>query len=291
MPSLEFVADEVARREAMWSNLNKSGRVTASIVKDLDIYRGQAGIFADVKRTLSEISPRGIAISFRQTGSSYADDLSDDGVIYHYPMTQRAGSHDAGEIESGRTACRLGIPVFVVIGEKSASEREVRLGYIEEYDDLARIFLITFMKSVLPAEVEGTADPFSLIGMVAPKTLAAIRARPNQKRFAADVLRRYGPCCAVCDLDVGRLIAAAHIRPKKNRGSDDARNGLPLCANHHLAFDAGLWRVDPSGNRVTPGPTQSLTDLRISRNNLDHLPRLPNPEAIAWLWGHGFNAI
>jgi hypothetical protein len=288
MSSIESVADEIARRSEMWVELQNSRVVNASAIRALGIYRGQAGIFADKVQTQTSVAPSGVAVSFRHTGSSYADDLSDDGVIYHYPHTQRRGSHDEGEIESARTAFRLGVPVFVIVGGKNAVEREVRVGYVEEYDDSAKIFLITFTNQILPIDLDEAADPFSPTGDVAEPTLKNVRARPNQKRFAVAVFKRYGPRCAVCDLEVASLVAAAHIRPKKDHGSDDARNGLPLCANHHLALDAGLWRVNPLGGRVVSSPKTTLMDLRISRENLDHLSKLPHSDAIQWLWDKGF---
>jgi putative restriction endonuclease len=291
MPSLGFVAEEIARRANMWTKLQSYSVVDATAIRTLDIYRGQAGIFADKLQTRGPLSPQGVAVSFRHTGSSYADDLSDDGVIYHYPQTQRAGSHDEGEIESARTAFRLGVPVFVILGGKSAGEREVRVGYVEEYDDVAKIFLVTFTGDILPVEFDETADPFSPTGDLAEPTLNRVRSRPNQKRFAADVLKRYGPRCAVCDLGISGLIAAAHIRPKKDHGSDDPRNGLPLCANHHLALDAGMWRLDPAGNKILSSPKTTLAMLQISRKNLDHLPKLPHADAVTWLWGKGFGPI
>lgn len=291
MASYSFVNEEVDRRRAMLSHLRSSAVVDAATIRLLDVYRGQAGIFADKEQTRSVLSPRGIAVSFLHTGGSYADDLSDDGVIYHYPQTQRAGSHDEGEIESARTAFRLGVPVFVIVPGDTAGERKVRVGYVEEYDDRAKLFLITFTEEILPLELNAEADPFSSTGEVALPTLAKVRSRPNQKRFAADVLKRYGPSCVVCEIDVAGLVAAAHLRPKKDRGSDDARNGLPLCANHHLALDAGMWRLDPAGNTIVSSPKTSLKALRISRINLDHLANLPHPDAVTWLWKKGFQSI
>jgi len=38
---------------------------------------------------------------------------------------------------------------------------------------------------------------------------------------------------------------AAHICGKAHNGSDDWRNGLPLCSTHHDAFDTHLFAIHP----------------------------------------------
>jgi hypothetical protein len=42
--------------------------------------------------------------------------------------------------------------------------------------------------------------------------------------------------CAVCGMRIVQLLDAAHIRGVAEGGSDDPRNGLMLCVNHHRAF-------------------------------------------------------
>ena len=67
--------------------------------------------------------------------------------------------------------------------------------------------------------------------------------RPEKKTILVirfDLLKNYGSKCALCSISNEKLLAAAHIRPKDNQGSDDWRNGIILCANHHLAFDNNL---------------------------------------------------
>lgn len=68
------------------------------------------------------ISAAGIAVSVLHTGQHYADDVDEDGIIYHYPTTGRKG-HDANEIESVKNAQRLNIPVFVIV--QKGTKRQV----------------------------------------------------------------------------------------------------------------------------------------------------------------------
>ncbi|MEV7663578.1 HNH endonuclease [Paenarthrobacter sp. NPDC089316] len=62
----------------------------------------------------------------------------------------------------------------------------------------------------------------------------------------------------------GRSVASLRcLLSKKGGGSDDARNGLPLCANHHLAFDRGYWCMDTDLKLPAQSHGPSLLDLAI----------------------------
>ena len=47
------------------------------------------------------------------------------------------------------------------------------------------------------------------------------------------------------------LLEAAHIRGVAQKGSDDCRNGLILCKNHHSAFDTNLIIFQPETERLS----------------------------------------
>jgi putative restriction endonuclease len=96
---------------------------------------------------------------------------------------------------------------------------------------------------------------------------------------------RYGNCCIACEMRQDRILQAAHIIPVDEGGSDDPRNGLVLCANHHRAFDSRLFRIDPVTLAIVPnddGPT--LADLEITKTNLSALSRKPHEVALKWRW-------
>lgn len=97
--SQRSIDDERALRFALWGGLQaKDGpdAVAPSTLKGLRIYGGQRGIWVDKPRT-REISDdaAGVAVALLHTGAVYDDDLSDDGVIYHYPRTETSGWDDA----------------------------------------------------------------------------------------------------------------------------------------------------------------------------------------------------
>jgi hypothetical protein len=58
------------------------------MLRGLGVYGGAQGVWVDKART-KEIAPAGVTVALLHTGCSYADDLSADGVVYHYPKTGR----------------------------------------------------------------------------------------------------------------------------------------------------------------------------------------------------------
>ncbi len=282
------VADERVRRQGMWQSLLDRGGprgVSPGVLRELGVYGGAQGIWVDKART-DQVIDGGVTVAVLHTGDVYADDLTDECVLYHYPATKRPPSRDAGEVGATKAAGRLRLPVFVVTCPTPSSPvRDVRLGWVEDWDDGSRVFLIAFAER--PPELPPDADdsPFALTA-AGPRVERVAAARPGQVRFQFRVFRRYGPRCAVCDLAARPLLDAAHLCPKAAGGADDPRNGLVLCANHHRALDAGLFAVEPDTLAVRcrdGGPDRAA--LGISRDTLRHLARPPHPDAVAWVWG------
>jgi len=285
------VEAERQHRLDLWSALDQAGGpngLSPGILREMGIYGGAQGIWLDKART-EKITQDGTAITVAvlHTGSSYADDLSEDCLIYHYPQTRRPAGRDLSEISATKAAGQLGIPLFVISYPKlSSAVRDVRLGWVESWDDDAQTFLISFGLQARKVEPEQIADdtPFDLVvGKRGAKR--AVEVRSGQQRFKFLVIKRYGAKCAVCGLAVKELLDAAHICPKHAGGSDDPRNGLVLCANHHRAFDAGLFAIEPSGlsiHSLPDGP--ALEELGISVRSLTHLRQSPHAEALEWMW-------
>jgi len=81
------IIEENQRRQAMWEGLVARGGpidVLPGLLRELGIYGGAQGIWVN-KSITSPGSPdgAGIAVGVLHNGSSYDDDLSDDGIIYH----------------------------------------------------------------------------------------------------------------------------------------------------------------------------------------------------------------
>jgi hypothetical protein len=252
-------------------------------LRTLKVYGGQQGIWVDKKTTGPiALSANSICVSILHTGSHYPDDLSDDGVIYHYPNTGRAGRRDAAEIDATE-ACRLHLPIFVLLPLSTTKARhEVKLGWIIEWDDETQQFLILFSEAEPIVQPTPAADaPFTLI-QSGSRGSATVATRPAQQRFRFAVLKQYGAKCAVCDVAETVLIVAAHICGKSDRGCDDWRNGLPLCATHHLAFDANMFAINPDSLKLVFDSAIKPDAVGINVIRLATRHGSPHPEALAW---------
>lgn len=69
----------------------------------------------------------------------------------------------------------------------------------------------------------------------------------RQGPFRRKVLKAYNNTCAVCEIKEPKILRASHIVPVSKGGSDEVENGLCLCANHEIAFDKGLIKIQPNG--------------------------------------------
>jgi hypothetical protein len=291
--SEEAIGREYDRRMEMWSNVLQAGGpvgIAPARLRELGVYGGAQGIWVDKART-GGLTPGGggITVAVLHTGQSYADDLAEDCILYHYPSTRRPPRRDAAEVEATKAAGRLGLPLFVITyPAPNANSRDVRLGWVEDWNDEARIILINFgdrppaRGSTPPMEDE----PFQLIEE-GGRSSREVATRPGQQRFKFRVLQFYGPRCAVCGLDVLELLDAAHLCPKHEHGTDDPRNGLIFCPTHHRAFDAGLFAIEPETTRIiVRGNSDEASRLLLAYQSLDHLRNRPHPDALRWAWEH-----
>ena len=280
---------ESSRREQLWEQLlsiNQATRIPPSKLRELGVYGGAAGIWMDSQRTQSFSSnDYAIAVSVLHTGNSYPDDLLDDGIIYHYPTTQRHPSFDNNEIEATKNCKRFNLPLFVISHSKdNNSYRDVKLGWVEMWEDSAREFLITFSEEQpaqqIPNEDDNTFDAFD---NSRGRRQTNVRVRTNPGRFRLGVFRRYGCQCAICDINNPKLLDAAHIIDSGMNGTDDFRNGIVLCKNHHAAFDKKLFKINPNTYEIVYD-NENAESLKITKNNIGHLNPKPHPLALEWRW-------
>ena len=285
-PNPKSVADETIGRLAVWEQLRLGPDIgiVPGRLRELGIYGGAQGIWVDKSRT-GALTPdgRGIAVAILHNGVSYDDDLTSDGLLYHYPSTDRPASRDSGEIQAMKWAMDLAVPIFVII--KKGDLRRIELGWVDDFDDPAKIFAVSFGETPQGlVRLEEENDPFELT-KTPRRRRASTWARIGQRDFAFNVMRRYGPACAGCGIEVSQVLDAAHLRPKSRNGSDDSRNGLPLCALHHRALDSRLWVIEPrTTDFVAVRRDVSLSDLRLTFPSLNHLPELPHREALMDVW-------
>jgi hypothetical protein len=239
------------------------------------------GIFRDHVNTAALAPPAGVTLSVLDLGTTYADEFDSEGGIYHYPRTRRPG-RDQAEVEATKNAGRLALPLFVILPGETATTRAVRRAFVASWNDEVGWFLLTFAPEHPAPKAVKHDPPFVLkvAGRRGTRTRPT-QARPGQARFAFSVFERYGTRCAVCDVALKELLEAAHLCPFSEGGTDDPRNGLVLCRNHHRALDAGLLWFDPTtGRAITREGGPGLTALSVSVFQL----RAPLPHFAALQW-------
>ncbi|KOT90905.1 hypothetical protein ADK70_17365 [Streptomyces rimosus subsp. pseudoverticillatus] len=288
------VDGERSWRLAVWKHFQASGNVeelSPHTVRDFGAYGGAQGIWVDSKRT-SVLRQGGVTVGVLHTGEHYPDDLGEHSVLYHYPSTGRAPGRDAAEIAATKAAAELQLPVFVISKPSPSSPvRVVRLAWVEGWEDESQQFLITYGPTPPPRVLrhdDSEEEPFPAAGNRRRRRQRNVQERPDQARFKLRVFQRYGPRCPLSELAVPQMIEAAHMRPVADDGSDDPRNGLPLNAALHRAFDAHLFAIEPDTlNVVTLPDGPTAAEMGILVPHLRGLSRKPHPEAIKWryeLW-------
>ena len=151
-----------------------------------------------------------------------------------------------------------------------------------DFDDENRQFLILFGKDEPTYQSAPNADtPFSLTGGQVPGRTTA-KTRPGQQRFRFQVIAKYGCKCAVCAITHPSLMKAAHICGKAHNGSDDWRNGLPLCSTHHDAFDTHLFAIHPDSLMIETMPGVPPSSIGITAKVLSPVHGRPHSEALSW---------
>ena len=123
---VDLVKAEYDKRLGFWSEFSSGKVVTGlepSVLREMGIYRGAAGIWIDKSRTaVISGDKHGVTVSVLHNGFSYDDDLADDCLIYHYPDTGRIGTTDASEIQATKNTKRIGFTYFCC--DPSSSKRE-----------------------------------------------------------------------------------------------------------------------------------------------------------------------
>jgi putative restriction endonuclease len=115
-----------------------------------------------------------------------------------------------------------------------------------------------------------------------PARKALVRVRARQQVFRFQVLAQYGAKCAVCPITHPSLLKAAHIRGKREKGSDDWRNGLPLCSTHHDAFYAQLFMIHPDTLSIIAAPDIEPAAIGLDHSVLAVKHRKPHRDALLW---------
>jgi hypothetical protein len=161
----------------------------------------------------------------------------------------------------------------------SISSERVAASRFRTEEDFVAAILTT--KGVRPSDLE---LDFRAFADNLTTHLREVRARERQAQFRASVFARYSPRCVFCGYEIREALEAAHIVGKGEQGSDDARNGLPLCRNHHRLFDLNLLGIDPQSLRIEITHHLNAAEIGLRHVDLSHLPDRPHRMALEWRW-------
>lgn len=168
------------------------------------------------------------------------DDLihESDGLLrYKWNGIER----DEATNRSLRSAMQFGVPLIWFFGVGKGVFKPIFPVFVVGEEEENRQFILDAAPSGNAEQEEGVAEQF-LRRYLKVET----RRRLFQAVFRGTVMRAYEGRCAVCSLQHGQLLDAAHIIPDSDDdGVASVVNGMALCKIHHAAFDVGILGIRP----------------------------------------------
>ena len=79
------------------------------------------------------------------------------------------------------------------------------------------------------------------------EAIRKVKSLVRKSSFRDNVMAAYNSKCVICKTQLD-LPEACHIWPVAGGGPDTVDNGIPLCPNHHKAYDKGIIDIDDSYN-------------------------------------------
>lgn len=161
-----------------------------------------------------------------------------DGGLFRY--SYREGSINGDNLKL-RRAFELGLPIILL--RKTRDGEFVPFAPVYVVQDLVeqREFLLELDASVRflgAANSEGPERRYAE---------RVVRQRLHQAEFRGRVISAYQTRCAICRLNHGELLDAAHIVPDSEElGLPVVSNGLSLCKIHHAAYDQNMLGISPN---------------------------------------------
>ncbi len=179
--------------------------------------------------------PLHATLSINTTNSGVYEDgvISDDLWRYDYQSGSIEGSN-----AKLRRAMELELPLLWFVQQENGNYLPFKVFVIEDFPSNGYCLIAPnlFLARSLKSE--------SLLERRYAK--AEVKRRLHQPFFRTRVLNAYKTKCAVCALNHGSLLDAAHITPDSDQDSSTSvTNGLSLCKIHHSAFDKFYLGIDP----------------------------------------------
>jgi putative restriction endonuclease len=213
------------------------GTITREQLTNFDI-DGDKRRLVDASRGIWNPRDLNTTLSIISSPDGPYDDRQVDRGFFVYAY--RAGSTN-GDNRKLRAAIELSMPMILLRKLKAGLFVPIFPVFAVADDPVLHHFLIALDESLrfidhsknLPEPVKQYAEQIT-------------RRRLHQPVFRASVIRAYETRCAVCHLQHGELLDAAHILPDSDdAGLPQVSNGLSLCKIHHAAYDQNLMGIRP----------------------------------------------
>ena len=173
-------------------------------------------------------------LSINTTNSGKYEDQEMSGGLWRYDY-QSGGS--AGKNTKLRKAMEFQLPLLWFKQQENGKYIPYRVFIISDYpeEEYCLIAPERELASVARSESEIERRYAERI----------MKQRLHQPAYRAKVLAAYETKCAVCRINHGRLLDAAHIIPDSDESSTTSvTNGLSLCKIHHTAYDINIVGID-----------------------------------------------
>lgn len=121
----------------------------------------------------------------------------------------------------------------------------------------------------------------NIVSEVARKTINSAQYRPKQAQFRHDVLEKCHRCI-ITNVEMPEVLEAAHIRPHKYNGPEEADNGFAMRTDIHILFDTGNLKISVEG-------IVELSDVARQNYGWSIPPRIVIPDYVnmsylQWRW-------
>lgn len=236
-------------------------------------------------------NPQGFSstLSIVQSANGPYDDVEAEDGLLHYAY--RKGDPFGGDNRKLRTAMQTGMPLILFRKEVPNYYTPVMPVYVVDDEPENRAFLIALDESFrYMGDVRHLAEPQREYA----RRLA--KQRLHQPAFRTRVLLAYATQCAVCRLQHGALLDAAHIVPDSEpHGRPTTPNGLALCKIHHAAYDQNMLGVTPDYRVQIRLDVLEEIDGPMLKHGIQEMHGreltlpvkhgdLPDRELLAWRW-------
>ncbi|MFI6364150.1 HNH endonuclease [Nocardia sp. NPDC050630] len=133
--------------------------------------------------------------------------------------------------------------------DRQSSIRPLDIDLLDQLLDRAAVLLPTLAPGKPTGGLTKVSKPIA-----GGHRMVASRVRNGQDKFRDAVLQRDGLVCAITGRCHPTALEAAHLRKFADHGTHLAEEGLPLRADIHKLFDAGLIAIDPTTMEVVVSP-------------------------------------